>query len=143
MKNLINTAKQSAENSYSPYSNFKVGACLLCKDGTTYTGANIENSSYPLCMCAERNAIYKAVLDGKKDFSAIAVVGGFGVDGENENTPSCSEIDFSKPCYPCGACLQVMAEFCDSNFKVILVDGDRVLELKLSDLLPYCFSLAD
>lgn len=122
--NLFNVAVKASENSYSPYSNFKVGAAILCCDGTIYTGCNIENASYPLGNCAERTAIFKAVSEGKKDFEAIAIAGGSGND-------------MSKPCYPCGACRQVMSEFCKSDFKVIL--SDRILTLE--ELLPYSFEL--
>ncbi len=121
---LFNTAVKAAENSYSPYSQFKVGTALLCKDGTIYTGCNIENASYPLGNCGERTAIFKAVSDGKRDFEAIAIAGS-------------SSCDFSNPCYPCGACRQVMSEFCERDFKIVL--SDRVLTLE--ELLPYSFKL--
>ncbi len=123
-KTLFEKAVKASENSYSPYSKFRVGAALLCKDGTVYTGCNVENAAYPLGNCAERTAIFKAVSDGKREFEAIAIAGS-------------SNDDMSAPCYPCGACRQVMAEFCDSNFKVILSD----CVLTLGELLPYTFSL--
>lgn len=121
---LFNTAAKASENSYSPYSKFRVGAALLCKDGTIYTGCNIENAAYPLGNCGERTAIFKAVSDGKRDFEAIAIAGS---DSD----------DFSAPCYPCGACRQVMSEFCEKDFKIVL--SDKVLTL--DELLPYSFEL--
>lgn len=108
---------------YAPYSGFLVGAALLTEDGSVYTGCNVENASYSLCCCAERNAFFKAVSEGKKNFVAIAIAGG----KENGDTV----------CFPCGSCRQVMSEFCDENFKVIL--SDRTLTLK--ELIPYTFSL--
>lgn len=121
---LFEEAVKASENSYSPYSKFRVGAALLCSDGTIYTGCNIENSSYPLGNCAERTAIFKAVSDGKKDFEAIAIAGS-------------ADYNMSEPCYPCGACRQVMSEFCDESFKVIL--SEKILTL--GELLPYSFKL--
>lgn len=100
-----------------------MGAALLTADGRVFTGCNIENASYSLCCCAERTAIFKAVSEGEKEFSAIAIAGG------KENADSV--------CYPCGACRQVMTEFCGGDFKVIL--ADRILTL--SELMPYAFKL--
>lgn len=117
-------AVRASEKSYSPYSNFKVGAVLLTEDGQIFTGCNIENASYSLTMCAERTAIFKAVSSGFRNFRAIAIAG--SADG-----------DFSKSCMPCGACLQVMAEFCDDDFMIVLADGVH----KLSEFLPKRFVL--
>lgn len=117
-------AVRASEKSYSPYSNFKVGAVLLTEDGQIFTGCNIENASYSLAMCAERTAIFKAVSSGFRNFRAIAVAG--SADG-----------DFSKSCIPCGACLQVMAEFCDDDFMIVLADGVH----QLSEFLPKRFVL--
>ncbi len=116
-------AIKAAEKSFSKYSGFRVGAALLTADGKVYTGCNIENASYSLTICAERNAIFKAVSEGNTEFAAIAVAG------------SCGN-DFSTPCTPCGACLQVMSEFCDDNFKIILSDG----EYTLYDFMPKRFT---
>ncbi len=121
---LFNMAVKASESSYSPYSQFRVGAALLCKDGTIYTGCNIENAAYPLGVCAERTAIFKAVSEGKRDFEAIAIAGS-GSD------------DFSSSCYPCGACRQVMSEFGENDFKIVLSDNIFTLE----ELLPYSFKL--
>lgn len=120
---LFNAAVKAAGNSYSVYSGFSVGAALLTEDGELYTGCNIENASYSLTNCAERTAFLKAVSEGKTHFRAIAVAG--SPDG-----------DFSKPCPPCGACLQVMSEFCGDNFIIVLSDGPH----KLSDFLPMRFA---
>ncbi|MBR5779468.1 MAG: cytidine deaminase [Clostridia bacterium] len=130
MKNeLIRLATEAANNAYSPYSGFKVGAALLCKNGKIYTGCNIENSSFTPTVCAERVAIFKAVSEGVTDFVSIAIVGGREEIG--------SEI-----CYPCGVCRQVMTEFCDADtFKIILPHKDGTDELFLKDLLPHGFKL--
>ena len=104
---LINAAKKAMEKSYAPYSHFNVGAALYCGDGKVYLGANIENSSFSLCCCAERNAVFRAVNDGERDFKAIAIVG-----GKNHK--------IEKYCPPCGACRQVLTEFCKENFDIIL-----------------------
>ena len=123
-RQLIEKAKEAMENSYSPYSNFNVGACLLCKDGTIYTGCNIENSSFGATNCAERTAIFKAVSAGKREFLKIAVVG----SGEDLT-------------FPCGICRQVMSEFMLDG-EVILEDNNREIKVfKVRDLLPYAFSL--
>ncbi len=120
---LFREAVKASERAYSKYSGFSVGAALLTDDEKLYTGCNIENSSYSLTNCAERTAVFKAVSDGCTKFKAIAVAGsGSG--------------DFSKPCFPCGACLQVLSEFCGDEFTVILSDG----AYKLSDFLPMRFS---
>ena len=121
-KDLLNIAISAAGNSYSPYSEFRVGAALLTADGRIFTGCNIENASYSMTMCAERTAIFKAVSDGYTDFSAIAVAGS-------------STNDFSMPCIPCGACLQVLTEFCSDDFIIVLADGEH----KFSDFLPNKF----
>ena len=120
---LIKFAFKARENAYAPYSDFKVGAALLCADGSVYTGCNVENASFSPTCCAERVAIFGAVADGKRQFDAIAVVGG--------------KEDASTACYPCGVCRQVIREFCSDGFKVITVDG----ELKLGELLPKSFKL--
>ena len=95
---LLELAKRAMENSYSPYSRFAVGAAILCKDGSIYTGCNVENVAGTSC-CAERVAIFKAVSEGKLDFSEIAVIS----SGNN-------------PIVPCGFCLQTLSEFCDDVF---------------------------
>ena len=130
-KELIRAALGAQKTAYAPYSHFLVGAALLCKDGTIYTGCNIENASYPAGNCAERTAIFKAVSEGKKDFAAICVVG--GREGE--------EPEF---CPPCGICRQVCAEFCDAqSFQIILARSETDFkEYTLGELLPLGFGAA-
>lgn len=120
---LFQAAVAASGKAYVGYSGFHVGAALLSADGRVFTGCNIENSSYSLAVCAERTAVFKAVSEGVRDFAAIAVAGSRGDD-------------FSKPCCPCGACLQVLGEFCNGDFPVILADG----VYKLSDFLPIGFT---
>lgn len=128
---LISLAKKAAEKAYSPYSQFTVGAALLCKSGKIYTGCNIENASYSPTNCAERTAFFKAVSEGEREFEAIAVVGG-------------KNCDFKDYCTPCGVCRQVMSEFCDSNFRVILGrNGEDFRVITLRNLLPDSFSLKE
>ncbi|MBE6751245.1 MAG: cytidine deaminase [Ruminococcaceae bacterium] len=124
---LVLKAIDAMKNSYSPYSNFKVGASLLTESGKVYTGCNIENVAFGPTVCAERVAFFKAISEGEKNFSKIAVVG--GKDGV---------ISSSTP--PCGVCRQVMREFCNDNFEILIVrenaNYDKVL---LKDLLPHSF----
>ena len=126
---LCDLAKQARNNAYTPYSNFKVGAALLCSDGSIYTGCNIENASFSPTVCAERVAIFKAVSEGKREFSAIAVCG--GTIGELND----------KFCYPCGVCRQVLSEFCDKDFKIFVMSKEDVKEYTLSELLPFSFGV--
>ena len=129
-RTLALAAIEAMKKSYSPYSNFTVGAALLTRDGKIYTGANIENASYTPTICAERNAIFTAVHNGERDFEAIAIVGGNNGDIKGVTAP-------------CGVCRQVMSEFCSPDFKVILVtsnEGDYIEET-LGNLLPYMFKL--
>lgn len=127
-KELINKAYEAMQYSYSPYSGFCVGAALLTKSGKIYTGCNIENSAFSPTCCAERTAFFKAVSEGEKDFSAMAIVG--GKNGE-----------ISEYCYPCGVCRQVMAEFCNADFEIILTNGKDIKAKKLPELLPESFKL--
>ena len=124
---LLKKAEEAMGFSYSPYSNFKVGAALLCKDGTVYTGCNVENAAFGAGTCAERNALFKAVSDGHKDFISIAVVGGINgfIDGF---------------CYPCGICRQALSEFTDLTFKFYFKnkDGDEI-SYTLDEMLPHTF----
>ena len=128
---LVEKAIEASENAYCPASNFRVGAALLTVEGDIYLGCNIENGSYSLTNCAERTAFFKAISEGKRLFKAIAIVGS-------------STISFNEFCSPCGACRQVMSEFCDGDFKIILgrIDDDNNIEVKeytLSELLPESF----
>ena len=124
---LMAQSKLARENAYVPYSKFKVGAALLAKNGTVYEGCNIENASYGLTNCAERTAIFKAISEGVTEFRAIAIVA---------DTPG--------PCSPCGACRQVIAEFCAQDMPVYLtnMNGD-VQETTVGALLPGVFTTED
>ena len=136
-KTLMRTAIQAREFSYSPYSNFRVGAALLCKDGRVYTGCNMENAAYTPGICAERTAIYKAVSEGQREFLAIAIAGGPAeVNAEEAGKGGCLPLTA-----PCGVCRQVMAEFCDpQSFRIILGTGEEELQsYRLKDLLPLSF----
>ena len=127
-KDLFILAKDAMKSSYAPYSNYNVGASLLCKNGNVYKGCNIENASYSVTNCAERTAFFKAVSEGERDFEAIAVVGG-------------KNLDFKDYFTPCGVCRQVMAEFCDENFRVLIgKNGEEYLSLTLGEIFPYSFS---
>ena len=125
---LMKLAKEAMEHSYSPYSKCKVGAALLCADGTVYQGCNVENASYGPTNCAERTAFFTAVYEGHRDFTAIAVCG--GVDGV---------IKGHFP--PCGVCRQVMREFCRDDFMVYTCDAEgNIRGYTLGELLPQSFS---
>ena len=123
---LCKLAIEAMTHAYAPYSGFKVGAALLCADGTVYQGCNIENAAYSPTNCAERTAFFKAVYDGHRDFTAIAVCG--GKDGV---------ITGAFP--PCGVCRQVMREFCKDDFLIYLVNGQGYETVTLAQLLPYGF----
>ncbi len=125
---LIRASLRMRKMSYSPYSHYCVGAALLCEDGTVFTGCNIENAAYGPSNCAERTAFFKAVSEGRKRFTAIAVCGGLrGEDPED--------------CTPCGVCRQVMREFCDPEEFLILCARSETewKEYLLEDLLPESF----
>ncbi|MBQ8634672.1 cytidine deaminase [bacterium] len=123
---LLNEAKNASQNTYSPYSNFPVGACVLYESGNKYLGCNIENASYGLALCAERTAISSAICSGEKSkIKAIAVY-----------SPK------QKKCMPCGACRQWLSEFAQDNkeTKIILEDdNDKILVLNLEDIFPFGF----
>ena len=122
-KELLALAHAARKNSYCPYSGFAVGAALLDSSGKVWTGCNIENAAYPVSLCAERTAIFKAVSEGEKEFEAIAIA---TEDGKG---------------YPCGSCRQVMAEF-SLNMSVMLADekGEITAESTVKDLLPFAFT---
>ena len=127
-KELVTAAFAAMQNAYAPYSSYKVGAALLSKSGRLYTGCNVENAAYGPTNCAERTAFFKAVSEGERDFVKIAVVG--GKDG--------SVTDMFMPC---GVCRQVMAEFCDGDFEIIVARSkDDFTSFTLSTILPYGFS---
>ena len=129
---LIKKAIDMRNYSYAPYSKFRVGAALLAKDGKIYGGCNIENAAYGPSNCAERTAFFKAVSEGVREFTAIAIAGG----------PEEGIVDF---CAPCGVCRQVMAEFCEADsFLVILAKSVEEYEVyTLSELFPKSFSPRD
>ena len=128
---LIELAIDAMHGAYAPYSGYKVGAALLCADGSIYQGCNIENAAYGPSNCAERTAIFKAVSEGHREFKAIAVCG--GKDGI---------ITGSFP--PCGVCRQVMREFCNDDFVIYMIETDgNYRTCTLSELLPYSFSLTN
>ena len=126
---LVKKAVDARKLSYSPYSHFAVGAVVLTKDGKLFLGANVENSSYPLCMCAERNALYNAMMNGykKEDLAALALAA-----------------DTEGPCSPCGACRQVISELLPSDAPIYManIKGD-IQETNIKELLPYAFSEED
>ena len=124
---LIKIAVKAREMSYS---GFKVGAALLCKNGKVYTGCNIENAAYTPTNCAERTAVFKAVSEGEREFLAIAIVGGKG------NT-------LNDLCAPCGVCRQVLCEFCDGDFRIVLGTPESIKTVTLGDILPYSFGKGD
>ncbi|WP_090530541.1 cytidine deaminase [Pseudobutyrivibrio sp. UC1225] len=138
---LIKLALEAREMAYTPYSHHKVGAALLCSDGTVFKGCNIENAGYTPTNCAERTAVFKAVSEGKKDFEAIAIVGGMD---NLKSLPLCA---------PCGVCRQVLREFvAPEKFKVLLAEVEdvsnvstieetsvKITTMTLSELLPLGF----
>lgn len=126
LERLEKEARKASQNAYAPYSRYKVGAALLASDGRVFTGCNVENASFGLTNCAERTALFKAVSEGAMRFRAIAIAG-----GEEE------------PATPCGACRQVLAEFCgpDTPVRCVALSGDAVREFTLGELLPGTFRM--
>ena len=127
-KNLVKEALAAREMAYIPYSGFAVGAALVTKEGKIYRGCNIENAAFSPTNCAERTAFFKAVSEGERDFSKIADVGG-------------KDLHFKDYFAPCGVCRQVMREFCEDDFIILLgKDGEDFMSVTLSELLPLSFS---
>ena len=120
---MIELAKEVSKKAYAPYSGFHVGAALLTKSGEIYSGCNVENASYSLTVCAERNAIFQAVAKGKREFEKIAIY-----------------VDSDEIFSPCGACRQVMVEF-SPDMKVIIANSKKVIETSMTELLPLKFEL--
>lgn len=121
---LVALAKEASKKAYVPYSNFPIGAAVLTKTGEVFQGCNIENISYGLCNCGERTAIFKAVSEGYRELSSIAVYGAT-----------------KEPVSPCGACRQVMVEFFEPSSKVILIaQNGKTVEMTVEELLPYSFT---
>jgi cytidine deaminase len=121
---LISEAQAARERAYAPYSGYKVGAALLGKSGQVYTGSNVENAVYPLCTCAERVAVVKAVSEGEREFDALAVA------TENGGTP-------------CGSCRQILREFCEGTVVLIADASGAYRETTVAELLPDSFSATD
>jgi cytidine deaminase len=132
IKELIEAAQLARRHAYAPYSHFCVGAALLCKDGTVYTGCNIENAAYTPTNCAERTAFFKAVSEGEREFTAIALVAGADDGGQQYTTP-------------CGVCRQVMAEFTDpASFRIISAkSANEYKTYTLQQLFPESFGPKD
>ncbi len=123
---LVEKARQATENSYCPYSSYKVGSAVLTDDGRVFTGCNIENGSYSAVVCAERVAVFKAVSEGAKHIAAVAVA-----SDEGSPVP-----------FPCGVCRQVLTEFCTPDTPVIVFDGDHsVYDFTLDELIPFAFEI--
>lgn len=124
---LAAVAVQAMDNAYAPYSGYRVGAALLCADGTVFAGCNIENASFGLTNCAERTAVFSAIAAGKKEFKAMAVA----ASGE-------------PPPFPCGACRQVLAEFCSADFPIyVALSTNDYTTCTLGELLPHSFDLGE
>lgn len=122
---LIDKAKEASQNSYSPFSQFPVGAAVLMSSGKIYQGCNVENSSFGMTICAERCAIFKAISEGEKQISAVAIY-----------SPK------KDGCYPCGACRQVMYEFQGEDEILVITESEGQIEVKkLGDFLPYGFKI--
>lgn len=122
-KALHKLAIEARENAYAPYSKFKVGAAIVTSDGTVFTGSNVENASYGATVCAERNAIFKAVNAGHKQISKVLVV-----------------TDAKKAASPCALCLQIFAEFCEPKAKILVSNTKEILfEKTFKELLPIPF----
>ena len=127
-KELYELAIKAMEYSYSPYSACKVGAALLCKNGKVFSGTNVENAAFGPTVCAERVAVFKAISEGEKEFLKIAVVG--GKNGEINGIFA-----------PCGVCRQVLREFCNDDFEILLGEtNDKFKNVTLKELLPLSFS---
>ncbi len=123
LNTLLEAAREAAQHAYAPYSGYNVGSAVRCKDGSIYSGCNVENASFSLSICAERAAIFKAVSEGHRDFTAIAIY-----------------VDSAKLFPPCGACRQVIHEF-SPDLPVIYANHDETIETTMAALLPGAFSL--
>lgn len=124
-KELFKEARTASLKAYAPYSGYKVGAAILTTNGTIYTGCNIENASYSLTVCAERNAITNAIINGEKEFKSIAIY-----------------VDTEPPFTPCGACRQVLSEFA-SDLKIFYGNDKSVHSTTLKKIFPHSFSIKE
>ena len=122
-RELFRIAKEASLNAYVPYSGFPVGAALECEDGTVYTGCNVENAAYGDTICAERTAVVKAVSEGRRSFTRIAIYG----EGKGY-------------CMPCGSCRQVLAEFSPEMEVLCAKAGGSYVSYPLTRLMPYTFN---
>ena len=129
-KELLLKAIEAREMAYAPYSDHKVGAALVGKSGKVYTGCNVENAAYTPTNCAERTAVFKAVSEGEREFTVIAIVGGLGDK-------------LSEVCAPCGVCRQVLAEFCKNDLRIVMGTPDKIVTATLGELLPFSFGKSD
>lgn len=125
-RELMLYAVKARKNAYIPYSGYAVGAALLTKSGKVFTGCNIENASFGATICAERTAFVKAISEGEEEFKKLAIVGG--------------KSELSDCCVPCGICRQVMTEFCDNEFVILLGTPDDITSYTLETLLPLSFT---
>ena len=126
-EHMLDLAYEAMERAYTPYSHFNVGACLKGESGKYYLGCNVESASYTPTNCAERTAVFKAVSEGERNFSAIAIV----CSGKN-------------PAAPCGVCRQVLREFCRDDMPVVFADNNRnYIESTLGELLPHSLGPED
>jgi homotetrameric cytidine deaminase len=130
-QSLAASATKAKDRAYAPYSGFHVGAALLCQNGLVYTGCNVESAAYPATICAERTALLKAVSEGEREFVAIAVAGSKpGAEGDY--------------CYPCGVCRQMLNEFVNEDFYVIIAKSENDFRVhKWAEILPYGFGPKD
>ena len=128
-RELLEIAEKARLNAYVPYSKFKVGAALLTSDGEVYTGCNIESASFGATNCAERTAIFKAVSEGKRKFTKIAIAS----DNSDKNQPT----------WPCGICRQVIVEFADDIDVITGSSQGDIIEINIKDLLPHYFAKGD
>ena len=136
---LITKALQARQSAYAPYSDYLVGAALLCEDGSIYTGCNVENASYGATNCAERTAVFKAVSEGKRRFVAIAIAGGKAERATDaDQTTDLQTTDYA---FPCGVCRQVLREFANPTQMTVIVckSVDDYKEMTLEQLLPESF----
>jgi len=122
LQRLVKSARRAADNAYSPYSNFPVGAAALTASGKIFTGCNVENASFGLCNCAERTAVFSAIATGEREVKAVAIY-----------TPTVF------PTAPCGACRQVLNEFGSGALIISVCDSDQRIEIPLAELLPLAF----
>ena len=126
---LIELAASVRKRAYTPYSGFAVGAALEAKSGNVYLGCNVENASFGITSCAERNALFAAIAAGEREFRRIAIVGAKADEA------------LQAPCMPCGACRQALLEFCEEDFEWITYDGVEARSFSMAEMMPHTFIL--